>query len=159
MNSYTQQLGQRIGDYLRKLGPMTTSEVLKMCGITYETYPADYRQGEDLIYGMMQAGVVEVRPNSKLEWMGKLIQFKTKLQSSKTKFLEAVDQELDAALKEHGEFNSCHEGYAVLLEELEELWEEVMKKRKKRDAENMYDECVQIAAMSMKFALKFGERK
>jgi hypothetical protein len=66
--------------------------------------------------------------------------------------LENVRYELLRALKEHGDFNSCHEGFAVLLEEVDELWEEVKKKSSLRDIGKMYEESIQIAAMAVKFA-------
>jgi hypothetical protein len=48
--------------------------------------------------------------------------------------------------------SSLHEGYAVLLEEVDEFWEIVKMKASKRDAEKTYEELVQIAAMAQKCA-------
>jgi NTP pyrophosphatase (non-canonical NTP hydrolase) len=48
-------------------------------------------------------------------------------------------------------FNSAHEGYAVLLEEVDELWEEVRKKKSVRSKKRMEEECIQIAAMAIRF--------
>lgn len=48
-------------------------------------------------------------------------------------------------------FNSCHEGYAVILEELDELWDEV--KKCKHDAKNLKAEALQVAAMAIKFII------
>jgi hypothetical protein len=60
----------------------------------------------------------------------------------------------------HGDkpFNGIHEGYAVLLEEVDELWDEVKKNPRKypggsglhRDA--MRKEAIQVAAMALRFA-------
>lgn len=50
--------------------------------------------------------------------------------------------------------NSAHEGYAVLLEELDELWEHVKTKQKNRDLHAMKREAIQIAAMAMRFAVE-----
>lgn len=66
--------------------------------------------------------------------------------------LEDVRQELATAIERHGPMASCHEGYAVILEELDELWEEVRKKSSQRDQAAMRLECIQIAAMALKFA-------
>jgi hypothetical protein len=49
-------------------------------------------------------------------------------------------------------FNSAHEGYAVLLEEVEELWAHVMTNQKKRDIAAMRKEAIQVAAMAIRFA-------
>lgn len=48
--------------------------------------------------------------------------------------------------------NSCHEGFGVLLEEVDELWEQVRKKRSKRNPKNMLSELVQIATVCQRFA-------
>ncbi len=48
-------------------------------------------------------------------------------------------------------FNSAHEGFAVLKEEVDELWEEVRAKQGKRDSKNMRKEAIQIGAMAVRF--------
>lgn len=76
------------------------------------------------------------------------------------RFLNEVRDEFERVRREHGErYNSAHEGWAVMLEEVDELWDEVRKKRKNRDPENMREECVQIACCALKFALSFGKEK
>jgi hypothetical protein len=49
-------------------------------------------------------------------------------------------------------FHSTHEGYAVLKEEVDELWDEI-KLSKSFDSANllMVNEAVQVAAMAIKF--------
>lgn len=58
---------------------------------------------------------------------------------------------MDRAKAKHGpqKFNSPHEGYAVLLEEVYELWDEVRKS--KHDKELMRKEAIQVAAMAVRF--------
>lgn len=68
-------------------------------------------------------------------------------------FADMVAAELARATANNGPFHSMHEGYAVLQEEVDELWEEVKKKPANRDKKNMLTECVQIAAMAQRFAL------
>jgi hypothetical protein len=68
--------------------------------------------------------------------------------------LVAVSRELATAMAKNGPFNSAHEGYAVILEELDELWEEVRKHRGERDVAAMRKECTQIAAMAIRFMLE-----
>lgn len=49
-------------------------------------------------------------------------------------------------------FNSAHEGFAVLLEEVDELKAHVWTKQKNRDLTAMRKEAVQVAAMAIRFA-------
>lgn len=49
-------------------------------------------------------------------------------------------------------FNSAHEGFAVLKEEVDELWDQVKINQKKRDIEKMRSEAIQVAAMAIRFA-------
>lgn len=49
--------------------------------------------------------------------------------------------------------NSAHEGYAVLAEEIDELWEHVKVRQGERDIPEMTYEAVQVAAMAMRFII------
>ena len=57
--------------------------------------------------------------------------------------------ELQRAVSLHGPMNSAHEGYAVLLEELDELWDEI--KLKEPSKSRMRTEAIQVAAMALRF--------
>ena len=59
-----------------------------------------------------------------------------------------VTNEYIKATKKFGKFNSTHEGYAVILEELDELWDEI-KNNSTRG--RMRKEAVQVAAMGLRF--------
>jgi hypothetical protein len=63
-----------------------------------------------------------------------------------------VRAELARAAAKHPQFNSRHEGYAVLLEEVDELWDDV---KADRQAPAM-DEAVQVAAMAIRFLTDCG---
>lgn len=69
------------------------------------------------------------------------------------KLLGELRGELYRAAEEHDGFNSAHEGWAVILEEVDELWLEVMKKRAARSKDKMRAEAIQIAAMALRFAM------
>lgn len=64
--------------------------------------------------------------------------------------LDEVDAELERA-KKFKPFNSAHEGYAVLLEEVDELKAHVWMNQTKRDLDKMRKEAIQVAAMAVKF--------
>lgn len=49
-------------------------------------------------------------------------------------------------------YNSAHEGYGVLLEEVDELWDHVKTNQKRRDIGAMRKEALQIAACAIRFA-------
>ena len=64
-------------------------------------------------------------------------------------FIDAVLDELLSASEKSGAFNSPHEGYAVLLEEMDELWTEI--KKKSPNVKQMRREAIQIGAMAIRF--------
>jgi hypothetical protein len=70
-----------------------------------------------------------------------------------TTFMFLHQQELDFATRIHGNFNSAHEAYGVLLEEVDEFWDEVRKNSVYRNKANMLKELTQISAMAHKAAL------
>lgn len=67
-------------------------------------------------------------------------------------FAEMVDSEVARAREKFPPLNSAHEAYAVILEEVDELWEEVRKKRDMRNKAHMAAELVQIASMCRRAA-------
>lgn len=73
------------------------------------------------------------------DWLGRMEQTR--------QILEVVAAEVERAVKKFPKFNSTHEGYAVIKEELDELWEEVKKNNKWLARE----EAVQVAAMAVCF--------
>lgn len=67
---------------------------------------------------------------------------------------QEVEKEYDRATSKFPPFNSAHEGFAILLEEVEELKAEVFKNHYKRSGENMDGlrrEATQTAAMAIRF--------
>lgn len=61
-----------------------------------------------------------------------------------------IDSELWMARHTYGPMRSAHEGFAILLEEVDELWDEV--KKKESDRAKMRAEALQVAAMAIRFA-------
>jgi hypothetical protein len=63
---------------------------------------------------------------------------------------DAVREACSASAK-YPPLKSAHEGYAVLLEEVEELWAHVKTNQKRRDLAEMRKEAIQAAAMALRF--------
>lgn len=59
-----------------------------------------------------------------------------------------IEEEFKRAERKHPEFPAtAHHGYAVILEEVDELWDAI----KRHDGEGARKECVQVAAMCLRF--------
>ena len=70
-----------------------------------------------------------------------------------------VEAEYHEASANFPPFNSAHEGYAVILEEVRELEKEVFKNKKRRDVGKMREEAIQVGAMALRFVVDVcGER-
>ena len=54
------------------------------------------------------------------------------------------------AAKRFGKFNSAHEGYAVLKEEVDELWDVIKKNGTPIERKN---EAIQVGAMAIRFLI------
>ncbi len=76
-----------------------------------------------------------------------------------TALINDVWRELRDACVSYPPMASAHEGYAVLLEEVDELWDEVKKKPANQDPARLRAEVIQVAAMALRFALDVCERK
>lgn len=71
----------------------------------------------------------------------------------KSEAIAAVLTELSKAVQKHKAMTTPHDGYAVILEELDELWDEVRVKQAKHSRERMRAEATQIAAMAVRFMM------
>lgn len=65
----------------------------------------------------------------------------------------AAVEEAHGAARKWPPFNSAHEGYAVLAEEVDELWDHVKTNQKRRDLAAMRAEAIQVAAMALRFVV------
>lgn len=71
-------------------------------------------------------------------------------------FKKLVKKELAKVREGHGPIASAHEGFAVLLEEVEEFKDEVWLKRSLRSKERMLAELVQVAVVAQRTAEDLG---
>lgn len=72
-------------------------------------------------------------------------------------FLDAVAYELAAAQSKHPPMHSLHEAYAVILEELDEFWDEV--RAQEYDPGDAGHELIQTAAMCLRAFVELRLRK
>ena len=71
-------------------------------------------------------------------------------ENSQDYYTAKINEEFGRAIRKFPPFNSLHEGWAVLREEMDELWDQVKKKQGTRDPINCEKECIQIAAMALR---------
>ena len=71
-----------------------------------------------------------------------------------------VESELRRAREKHPRpFNSSHEGYAILAEEVDELWDEVKAQTSERRYNAIRKEAIQIAAMCLRLVEDVCDRR
>ena len=72
--------------------------------------------------------------------------------NEKTLAENLISDEYYRAISIYNEFNSAHEGYSILLEEIEELWNAVKLKQSNSNREKeMFKEAIQVGAMTLRF--------
>lgn len=71
--------------------------------------------------------------------------------------LALVLGELEGAIAEHGPMASCHEGWAVIREEVDELWDAV--KADDGATHRGASEAVQVAAMGLRYLIDLCDAK
>lgn len=62
-----------------------------------------------------------------------------------------IIEEFRTATAKFQPFHSAHEGYAVLAEEVDELWDEVKGHRSLENYDRMIKEAIQVGAMALRF--------
>lgn len=70
------------------------------------------------------------------------------------KYLLEVGAEVERAASINPKFNSAHEAYAVLQEEVDEMWDAI----KKNDTNHARREAVQVAAMAIRFLIDVKQK-
>jgi hypothetical protein len=70
--------------------------------------------------------------------------------------LEALRAEFIRATTKFGSYNSSHEGYAVILEELDELWDEIKPNRGYSEA--AMEEALQVAVTAIRYIYDLSGR-
>lgn len=65
-----------------------------------------------------------------------------------------MKRECRNSIEINGDFNTLHEGFAFLKEEVDELWEEIKKNPKNNNDVAIIIEAIQVGAMAMAIILK-----
>lgn len=73
--------------------------------------------------------------------------------------LAAILAELESARAAWPPYNSAHEGLGVLMEEVNELQQHVFTNQKKRDIQAMRKECIQVAAVALRFLVDIANEE
>ena len=89
--------------------------------------------------------------NHKDQWYVAKAFFEKNYTFSERTIVNEIIDEIDSANKKFGRFNSSHEGYAVIKEEVDELWHAV--KVKSLGFKEQRKECIQIAAKAIRFII------
>ena len=76
---------------------------------------------------------------------------------TKKQIAHDVNTELECAMSRYTSFHSNHEGFAVIKEEVDELWDLIKQDKGIVATDEMRKECIQIAAMSIRFILDLHE--
>lgn len=63
---------------------------------------------------------------------------------------EVLD-ELSAVDRRFPPYSCAHHGYAIILEELDELWDEIRKNQSGRSIANLRAEAMQVASTALRF--------
>lgn len=78
--------------------------------------------------------------------------------SETQQILREIGEELERAEFKFPPFNSAHEGYAVILEELDELWHEIKNNKRPQSHVRQRKEAIQVGAMAARFVLMIDSK-
>jgi hypothetical protein len=71
------------------------------------------------------------------------------IMSDEISVLKEVEKQVLKAESKFDEFHSPHEGYGIIKEEFDELWDEI--KLKSHDYKRMYEEALHVACTAIRF--------
>jgi hypothetical protein len=77
--------------------------------------------------------------------------------SEELKELGALYHEYLKASEKFGSFASSHEGYAIIKEEIDELWDEIKDNKRPGTIGRQRKEALQVAAMGLRYLIDIKE--
>lgn len=72
------------------------------------------------------------------------------------KSIKTIIAEYNHTIIKHAPFHSSYEGWALIKQKVDELWEEIKKEENSDSKEAMMKEAAQIGAMAMRFIIDLG---
>ena len=119
----------------------------QVSSIASELIREGFLDGFQQLAGLKDGSYSRARPHSNGKVNG---------QVSEPQFaVSSIVEEYLRASKKFGAMASAHEGYAVILEELDELWDEI--KNQIQDKEAIRAEAIQVGAMALRFLVDVCE--
>jgi hypothetical protein len=81
------------------------------------------------------------------------------LTSESDPMMDAIWSQVNYGRMTFGSFRNAHEGFAVMLEEVDELWDSIKLNQKKHpERDNLiWHEAVQVAAMAIRIIMECGK--
>jgi hypothetical protein len=73
------------------------------------------------------------------------------MMATRQEILQQISDELSCAQYNYPKLSTCHDGYGRMLEEVDELWDAIKKHKFNCGTPAMRAECIQIAAMALRF--------
>lgn len=150
------QIGKR---YRRRDGSITANALKKTGSDMYPFSDGIYsytREGRRLFRNKHPTDLVkEYKPKPKAPEVSPYkLKFGYPMAKGHDQAAEDVEVECLKAMAKFPSFNTAHEGYAVLLEEMDELWAEVKKKQGASGRpEAIRKEAIQVAAMALRLII------
>ena len=116
---------------------MTPKDVLQITGARFDSFEK-FNECENLLNNLNQVS-------------------KENYESLIDSTLSLVKNEILKARKQHPkDYNSCHEGYAIISEELDELWDEIKIKESREEYSKfkIRNEAIQVACTTIRFIIE-----
>lgn len=109
--------------------------------------------------GLGNVGYVHDNNRRELVKSERFAKIKKAIEAAKlTEKMEAVlweiKDECEVGIEKFQKMNSQHEGYAIIMEEMDELWSEIKKKQAEYDLPAQRKEAVQAAAMLLRIIVE-----
>lgn len=114
---------------------------------------------EAAVRGDPETGELEVSSEKRIALIGKTLEIANLVADLGAEDeVYAILMEVLTATRRWGPFHSAHEGYGIILEEVDELWDAVRLNQSKPDRKSrLRAESTQVAAMALRFMMDIAK--